>query len=362
MTTLITGGTGKTGSRVAHRLNALGRPVRAVTRHSEPRFDWHDHSTWEGALSGCTSAYVTFQPDLALPGADAILGAFSRRAVALGCTRLVLLSGRGEDGARRAEAAFAAAGAQWTILRSAFFFQNFTEAFWAEEIAAGSLTMVESTVGEPFIDADDLADVAVAALLDPGHIGRIHELTGPRLITFRDITDEIATAYGRPVVYRELPVEDYIAALVSMGLPQEDATGLAYVFDQALDGRNAQIESGVNDVLGRDGRDFATFLGDTLAQPAPRMNRIPMVEPMHEPAAPTAADFATALEQLTTGGATPAMRDVFALAKTMTDMPLGEVRLLLASDEHLHRVGAVSVHGLPCPTPPGHGRGASGPL
>ena len=126
--------------------------------------------------------------------------------------------------------------------------------------------MVESTVGEPFIDADDLADVAVAALLDPGHIGRIHELTGPRLITFRDITDEIARAYGRPVVYRELPVEGYIAALVSMGLPREDATGLAYVFDQALDGRNAQIESGVNEVLGRDGRDFATFLGDTLAQ------------------------------------------------------------------------------------------------
>ena len=144
----------------------------------------------------------------------------------------MLLSGRGEEGARRAEAAFAAAGAEWTILRSAFFFQNFTEAFWAEEIAAGSLTMVESTVGEPFVDADDLADVAVATLLDPAHIGRIHELTGPRLITFRDITDEIGAAYGRPVVYRELPVEDYVAALVSMGLPQEDATGLAHVFDR----------------------------------------------------------------------------------------------------------------------------------
>ena len=151
----------------------------------------------------------------------------------------MLLSGRGEDGARRAETAFIAAGAEWTILRSAFFFQNFTEAFWAEEIAAGSLTMVQSTVGEPFIDADDIADVAVATLLDPAHIGRIHELTGPRLITFRDIAHEIGTAYGRPVAYRQLPVEDYVAALVSVGLPQEDATGLAHVFDEALDGRNA---------------------------------------------------------------------------------------------------------------------------
>src|SRR5688572_10228603 len=232
MTTLITGGTGKTGSRVAHRLDALGHPVRAVTRHSEPRFDWYDDSIWEGALAGCTSAYLTFQPDIGLPGADAILGAFSRRAVALGCTRLVLLSGRGEDAARQAETAFIGAGAEWTILRSAFFFQNFTEAFWAEEIAAGSLTMVESAVGEPFVDADDLADVAVTTLLDPAHIGRIHELTGPRLITFRDIADEIGTAYGRPVEYRQLPVEDYVAALVSMGLRQEDANGLAYVFDQ----------------------------------------------------------------------------------------------------------------------------------
>src|SRR4051812_28730539 len=92
MTTLITGGTGKTGSRVAHRLNALHHSVRAVTRHSEPRFDWYDDSTWDGALTGCTSAYLTFQPDIGLPGADAVLGAFARRAVALGCTRLVLLS------------------------------------------------------------------------------------------------------------------------------------------------------------------------------------------------------------------------------------------------------------------------------
>lgn len=268
MTTLITGGTGKTGSRVAHRLNALGHSVRAVSRHSEPRFDWYDDSTWEGALRGCTSAYLTFQPDIGIPGSDVIVGAFSRRAVALGCTRLVLLSGRGEDAARRAEAAFIAAGAEWTILRSAFFFQNFTEAFWAEEIAAGSLTMVESTVGEPFVDADDIADVAVATLLDPAHIGRVHELTGPRLITFRDIAREMGTADGRPVAYRQLPVEDYVAALVSAGWPQEDAVGLAYLFDEVLDGRNAHVEFGVNDVLGREGRDFATFLGDTLAQTA----------------------------------------------------------------------------------------------
>jgi uncharacterized protein YbjT (DUF2867 family) len=265
MTILITGGTGKTGSRVAHRLTELRQPVRAVSRHSEPRFDWYDDSTWERAITGCTSAYLTFQPDIGLPGADAILGAFSRRAVALGCTRLVLLSGRGEDSARRAESAFIAGGADWTILRSAFFFQNFTEAFWAEEIAGGSLTIVENSVGEPFVDADDLADVAVATLLDPVHVGRIHELTGPRLMTFRDVAHEIGSAYGRTVTYRQLPVQDYVAELVSAGLPEEDATGLAYVFHEALDGRNAHLESGVHDVLGREARDFTDFVRDTLA-------------------------------------------------------------------------------------------------
>ena len=268
MTTLITGGTGKTGSRVAHRLDARGHSIRAVTRHSEPRFDWYDESTWDGALVGCTSAYVTFQPDIGVPGADVVLGAFARRAVGLGCTRLVLLSGRGEESTRDAEAAFIASGADWTILRSAFFFQNFTEAFWAEEIATGSLTMVEHTVSEPFVDADDLADVAVATLLDPAHVGRIHELTGPRLITFRDAADEIGTAYGRHVEYRQLPLADYVAALVSTGLPEEEATGLAYVFDEVLDGRNAHLESGVKDVLGREGRDFSTFLEDRLVHAA----------------------------------------------------------------------------------------------
>ena len=148
----------------------------------------------------------------------------------------------------------------------AFFFQNFTEAFWAEEIAAGSLTMVESTVGEPFVDADDLAELRRHAA-PPGAIGRIHELTGPRLITFRKIA-EIGSASGRHVAYRQMPVHDYVATLVSAGLLEEDATGLAYLFAEVLDGRNARLKSGVSDVLGREARDFRDFARNALPQPA----------------------------------------------------------------------------------------------
>ncbi|MFD7075164.1 NAD(P)H-binding protein [Nocardioides sp. NPDC059952] len=258
MTTLITGATGKTGQRVAHRLQTLDHDVRAVTRHSIPRFDWHDRSTWAEAVDGCDSAYLTFQPDLGLPGADEIIGAFAAQAVAAGCTRLVLLSGRGEDGAQRAEQAMTASGAEWTILRSAFFLQNFTEGAFADELAAGSLTMVEHTVAEPFVDADDIAEVAVATLLDKGYVGRVLELTGPQLLTF----EEAARAVGGPgVAYRSVPTEDYIAVLTEAGLPAADAAGLAYLFEEVLDGRNAYVTQDIETVLGRAARSIDGLAG-----------------------------------------------------------------------------------------------------
>jgi uncharacterized protein YbjT (DUF2867 family) len=260
MTTLIIGGTGKTGRRVAQRLNTLGHPVRIGSRHATPAFDWTDPTSWPEALAGCDSAYVTFQPDIGLPGADAVVGAFARDAVAAGCRRLVLLSGRGEEGARRAEDALIASGAEWTVVRSAFFVQNFTESFWSEELAHGSLTLVEHQVGEPFVDADDLADIAVTALTTPGHVGVIHDATGPRLVTFTEIAEEVGALTGRPVRYAELDPEAYIAALVAAGLPEPDAAGLAYMFAEVLDGRNAQVTSTVRDVLGREPRDVTEVL------------------------------------------------------------------------------------------------------
>jgi uncharacterized protein YbjT (DUF2867 family) len=251
MTTLITGATGKTGQRVARRLQTRDHDVRTVTRHSAPRFDWHDQTTWAEAIAGCESAYLTFQPDLGLPGADEIIGAFAAQAVAAGCSRLVLLSGRGEDGAQRAEQAMVSSGAEWTILRSAFFIQNFTEGAFADELAAGSLTMVEHTVAEPFVDADDIAAVAVATLLDKGYVGRVLELTGPHLLTF----EEAAHAIGGPTVtYRSMPTEDYVEVLTAAGLPAADAAGLAYLFEEVLDGRNAYVTNDVEAALGRPAR------------------------------------------------------------------------------------------------------------
>src|SRR5262245_59883056 len=120
MTILITGGTGKTGRRVAQRLRARGIDVRIGSRKGRPPFDWEDPSTWAAALHGVDAAYVVYYPDLAMPGADEVVRAFSRQAVAAGVQRLVLLSGRGDPPAQKAEKGVQDLGVDWTVLQSAW--------------------------------------------------------------------------------------------------------------------------------------------------------------------------------------------------------------------------------------------------
>ena len=94
--TVIVGGTGKTGRRVAARLAALDVPVRAVSRTSDVSFDWEQERTWVPALRGAQAMYLTYHPDLAFPGASERVPKLSTRAVASGVEHIVLLSGRGE--------------------------------------------------------------------------------------------------------------------------------------------------------------------------------------------------------------------------------------------------------------------------
>jgi uncharacterized protein YbjT (DUF2867 family) len=205
-TTLVVGGTGKTGRRVAERLQARDLPVRIGSRSGAPPFDWEDRSTWAPALQGTAAAYVSYFPDLAVPGAPEAIAAFAEQALAAGTRRLVLLSGRGEEEAQRAEQALAETDAEWTIVRCSWFSQNFSESYLLEPVLAGEVVLPAGDVPEPFVDADDIADVAVAALTQEGHAGRLYELTGPRLLTFADAVGEIARASGREI--RFMPVTD----------------------------------------------------------------------------------------------------------------------------------------------------------
>jgi uncharacterized protein YbjT (DUF2867 family) len=264
-TTLVVGGTGKTGRRVAERLQALDRPVRIGSRSGAPPFDWEDRATWAPALQGTTAAYVSYFPDLAVPGAPEAIAAFAAQALEAGTRRLVLLSGRGEEEAQRAEQALAESGADWTIVRCSWFSQNFSESYMLEPVLAGELVLPAGDVPEPFVDADDIAEVAVAALTQDGHSGRLYELTGPRLLTFADAVAEIARASGREIRFVPVTIEEYAGALAQDGVPDDVVWLLRYLFTEVLDGRNASVADGVELALGRPPRDFADYARRTAA-------------------------------------------------------------------------------------------------
>jgi len=263
--TLVLGGTGKTGRRVARRLRARGIPVRVGSRSGQPPFDWENRVTWAPALRDVNSAYVSYYPDIAAPGAVDTVGAFARLAVGRGVRRLVLLSGRGEAEAERAEQAVRDSGADLTILRSTWFSQNFSEDYLLEPVLSGELALPAGDTPEPFVDADDIADVAVAALTQDGHAGQIYELTGPRLLTLAEAAAEISKAAGREIRYVPVSAEEYAATAARQGVPGEVIDLLTYLFGEVLDGRNAHLADGVRRALGREPRDFTDYARDAAA-------------------------------------------------------------------------------------------------
>jgi uncharacterized protein YbjT (DUF2867 family) len=190
-TTLVLGGTGRTGRRVAARLAARGRPVRIGSRRGEPPFDWADPSGWRRARREVEAAYVAYYPDLAFPGAAERIGALAELAV--------------DEG----------------------------------------------------VDLEDVADVA--ALTGEASAGEVHEVTGPRLLTFGDAAAEISRATGREVRYVPVTAAEYAAAATGHGVPAEEADDLADLFARVLDGRNARLTDGVRRALGRAPRDFADY-------------------------------------------------------------------------------------------------------
>jgi uncharacterized protein YbjT (DUF2867 family) len=264
-TTLVLGGTGKTGRRIVDRLTARRVPVRVGSRSGTVRFDWSDRATWSAVLADVDAVYLSYAPDLAVPGAIDDIQAFTDLAVSAGVQRLVLLSGRGEDEAQSCEKVVQESGVDWTIIRASWFNQNFSENYLLEPVLAGEVILPAAEVAEPFVDADDIADVAVAALTEAGHTGQVYEVTGPRLLTFADAVAEIAAATGRPIRFTPTNAADYATALTDHGVPADVVTLLTYLFTTVLDGRNAHLADGVQRALGRPPRDFTDYCRDVAA-------------------------------------------------------------------------------------------------
>lgn len=261
---LIIGKNGKTGARVNQRLQALGYSTRAVSRSTTPSFDWNNPTTWRSAIKDTSIAYVTYQPDLAVPNAESTIKEFVQVAAESGLKHIVLLSGRGEEGAECAEEVLKASGLSWNIVRASWFCQNFSESFMLEGILAGELVLPAGDTVEPFVDADDIADVAVAALTEPHRRNKLYELTGPRALSFAQCIQTISEALGRPVKYTTVPVDDYIEALREQGQPEELQWLLRELFTVVFDGRNSDVMQGVEAVLNRPPTDFNAYVKKTI--------------------------------------------------------------------------------------------------
>ena len=255
---LVIGASGKTGSRIAAKLTQMGRSVRRGSRSAPIPFDWEAPSTWTAALDGVSAAYVSYFPDLAFPGAVEKVEALCKIARDARVSRIVLLSGRGEHHARLGEEAVRKSGIDFTLVRAAWFAQNFSEGYLRNPILGGVIAMPGGDVREPIIDVDDIADVAVAALTEEGHSGQLYEVTGPRLMKFADMAEELSAATGRAIRYVPITFDEFHDGLVQIGgeFIADVFTGIAR---ETLDGRNERLGDGVQRALGREPRDFADF-------------------------------------------------------------------------------------------------------
>ena len=255
---LVVGANGKTGSRVVARLKEKGIAIRRGSRNADIPFDWEAPETWAPALTGVSKAYVTYFPDLAFPGAVEKLEAFTKVATETGLDHIVLLSGRGEHFAGMGEEVVRNSGLPFTIVRSAWFAQNFSEGYLRDPILGGVLPMPGGDIAEPIIDIDDIADVVVAALTEDGHIGERYEVTGPRLMTFAEMAEVLSTTLGRHIQHVPISFEDFHANVAASG---DDfvADVFTKIARETLDGRNAYVAHGVEQALGRTPRDFAEF-------------------------------------------------------------------------------------------------------
>ena len=208
---------------------------------------------------------INYAPDLAIPGASDSIQSLVDKAEKHGVERLVLLSGRGEDEAQVCEQIVQSSNIDSTVIRASWFDQNFSEGAFVEMVLAGQITLPAGDTQEPFIDVEDIAEVAVAALTQPGHAGEVYEVTGPRLLTFADIARELSQANGTEIQYVSVPHEAFVSSMADSGAPRDVVWLLDYLFTTVLDGRNAYLSDGVQRALGREPRDFVEYARDVAA-------------------------------------------------------------------------------------------------
>ncbi len=263
---LVIGGTGKTGRKVASKLTEAEYSVRIGSRSACPAFDWEKPEGWSKALQGMDKVYITFQPDLAVPGALEAIEELTKQAKRFGIKKLVLLSGKGEREAELCEQVVIHSGLSYTIVRASWFNQNFSESFFLAPILEGFVALPQAEVKVPYVDTDDIADVVVAALLGEEHNGKIYQLTGPRQLTFKEAIQEISVATKRDIVFTPISLAAYTNAMKQQGVPADFIWLIDYLFSEVLGNpNNAEITNDIETVIGRKPKDFSQYIKETLA-------------------------------------------------------------------------------------------------
>jgi len=260
---LVLGGTGKTGKRVAERLWDQGLNFRIGSRVGTPAFDWNQPSTWAQVLDRIEKIYITFQPDLAVPGAVEIIRSFVDVTITAGVKKLVLLSGRGEKESQVCEKIVMDSGLDWTIVRASWFMQNFSEGFMLDSILSGSVVLPKLKASAPFVDADDIADVVVDVLMKDKHSRQIYDLTGPRLLSFQETVSIISKAVNRSISFEEASMEEYMALLNSYQVPADVIWLITYLFTEVLVPPNEVITDDIERILGRKAGSFEEYIAKT---------------------------------------------------------------------------------------------------
>ncbi|MFE9928453.1 NmrA family NAD(P)-binding protein [Streptomyces sp. NPDC005533] len=265
-TTLVIGATGTTGGRTAAQLIAAGHRVRAAGRRATPlpgadpvRFDWYDPTTFGAALDGVDRAYLV--PPIGDPDPAAVMLPFLREAVAAGVRRAVLLSSsaipEGGPAVGAVHRALPGLFEQWAVLRPSWFMQNFTGAHaHADSIRTEGLIRTAAGTGRVgFVDADDIAAVAVRALTDDRAPDTDLVLTGPEALSHDDIAAIVSRVTGRPVVHHPLTHEDMYDRLAAV-IPPEFAAMLAAMDRAIAEGAEDRTTDTVERLTGRPPTPF----------------------------------------------------------------------------------------------------------
>jgi uncharacterized protein YbjT (DUF2867 family) len=263
---LVTGGTGKTGQFVAGLLAPRGIDVRIATRNPvsarHVRFDWSDTATHGPALEGVSAVYIVAPTDRIEQ--LSVMRPFLERAVSHVPGRLVLLSASSlqADGPMMGEVHswLIKHAPLWTVLRPTWFMQNFTTQHLRSILDEGCVYSATRNGRVAFIDAADIAAVAVEALTNPALPSSDHVLTGPQALSYGDVAQAISAATGLTVRHCCLSVEELAARYAASGIPQSYALTLARMDEAIAQGAEDRITTELERITGRPAHTFADFL------------------------------------------------------------------------------------------------------